>query len=253
MFATLYAPPRRLAFQSEEGLVRARSVTDQLVKLARAITPRFEVHGENLVVADARGLSRLVGDARQLGNTLRHHAADSKLYLRIAVAPTRTAGLLMVQARTGLTVIPDGEVAARLEPLPLRVMRSLAHIQSKRGQLARPHGSRLAEAPLAIPAFVLLATVRKWGAHTLGDLARLPATELTERLGSGGLLLQRFARGEDPIPATLATTEALAATVALPLVEDQRLEAIARSNAPVARCRTQQRGRRTRTDREVAA
>ena len=60
---------------------------------------------------------------------------------------------------------------------------------------------------LAIPAFALLSTVRRWGVRTLGDLTHLPSAELFERLGVGGLTLQRFARGEDEGPLVPAPVE----------------------------------------------
>ena len=53
---------------------------------------------------------------------------------------------------------------------------------------------------LALPALMLLPIVRRWGLKTLGELAALPADELSERLGPGGLELQRIARGEDSRP-----------------------------------------------------
>ena len=46
----------------------------------------------------------------------------------------------------------------------------------------------------------MLSTVRRWGLKTLGDLAALPSADLFERLGAGGLMLQKLARGEDDRP-----------------------------------------------------
>ena len=63
------------------------------------------------VVLDTTGLtgsSSMFGSVRELGATLRRSAADRELYLRIAVASTRTAALLVVQERGGLTVIEPG-------------------------------------------------------------------------------------------------------------------------------------------------
>ena len=173
----------------------ARSVTDTLVRLAREFSPRVEVQGERLVMLDTSGLRDMVGDARAVGDALRRAAADRGLCARVAVATTRMAALLAVQGRAGLTVIPPGLEAAALASLPLGVLKALAEIQAsgarKVGQ-SRP--------PLALPAFALLSTVRRWGLKTLGDLAALPSADLFERLGAGGLMLQRLARGEDDRP-----------------------------------------------------
>ena len=43
-------------------------------------------------------------------------------------------------------------------------------------------------------------TFEQWGIATLGDLAALPAAELSSRLGRRGVALQRLARGLDPRP-----------------------------------------------------
>ena len=212
MFACLYAPLRGLAFRTADGVQRAsvprqtqdtRRVTDQLVRLAREYSPRIEIHGANLVVLDATGLtgsSSMFGTAGELGATLRRSAADQGLYLRIAVASTRTAALLVVQDRSGLTVIEPGREAVTLASLPLDVLKALAQGQAQGTATRARRGTRVSGAALAIPAFALLSTVRRWGVRTLGDLTHLPAAELFERLGAGGLALQRFARGEDKGP-----------------------------------------------------
>ncbi len=220
MFACLYAPPRGLAFRSNDGVPRAKLVTDELVRLAREQSPCVEVHGDNLVVLDATGLTHLVGDGRALGATLRRVAADRRLYLRIAVASTRTAALLIVQARSGLTVIEPGQEAAVLASLPLDVVRALARRQAR--GVTGPSRRRVpvAGAGLAIPAFALLSTVRRWGMRTLGDLAQESSVTLLEQLGAAGVALQRFARGEDD--ASL-----------IPAPIDQRFESTLRLETPV--------------------
>ena len=186
---------------------RAKCVTDQLVRLAREYSPRIEIHGDNLVVLDTSGLTTMFGDARELGATLRRSAADRGLYLRIAVASTRTAALLVVQEPSGLTVIDPGQEAVTLASQPLEVLKALAQAQAQGTPTRARRGTRVAGAALALPAFALLATVRRWGVRTLGDLAHLPSSELFERLGAAGLSLQRFARGEDEGPLVPAPIE----------------------------------------------
>ncbi len=204
MFACLYAPPRGQAFRGDDGVPRRKRVTNQLVRLAREYSPRIEIHGDNLVVLDTTGLtgsSSMFGSVRELGATLRRSAADRGLYLRMAVASTRIATLLVVQERGGLTVIEPGREAVTLASLSLEVLKALALAQEAQGTATRAcRGTRVRGTALAIPAFALLSTVRRWGVRTLGDLAHLPSAELFERLGVGGLTLQRFARGEDEGP-----------------------------------------------------
>lgn len=50
------------------------------------------------------------------------------------------------------------------------------------------------------PAQDLLAVLRRWGIHTLGALAALPAAEIAERLGQHGVRWQRLAVGDDDRP-----------------------------------------------------
>ena len=210
MFTCLYVPSRSsfLPRSRIEHPSAARSVTDTLVRLAREFSPRVEVQGEHLVMLDTSGLGDMVGDARAVGDALRRAAADRGLCARVAVATTRMAALLAVQGRAGLTVIPPGLEAASLASLPLGVLKALAEIQASGASQARP--------PLALPAFALLSTVRRWGLKTLGDLAALPSADLFERLGAGGLMLQRLARGEDDRPLVPDPVEdPLEASVAL--------------------------------------
>jgi protein ImuB len=47
---------------------------------------------------------------------------------------------------------------------------------------------------------VRLETFRRWGLTTLGEVAALPAADLFERMGQGGLVLQRLASGIDLAP-----------------------------------------------------
>jgi protein ImuB len=46
----------------------------------------------------------------------------------------------------------------------------------------------------------LLATLARWGVRTLGELAALPPSALSARVGAAGPALCRLARGEDPVP-----------------------------------------------------
>jgi protein ImuB len=165
-----------------------------LEALAREFSPRVQVHRDSLVSLDIGGLGRLLGTPADIGGELRRTAADRGLHPHIAVAPTRTAALLLALARAGVTVVPPGGERAAVAPLSLAVLRQLP---------PRPGGAGAGGAGVETGSDVA-DRLRRWGLKTLGDLAGLPARPLSERLGQGGVMWQRLARGEDlqPLVAT---------------------------------------------------
>ena len=86
-------------------------------------------------------------------------------------------------------------VASRRIPNPAPERRTL----SERGVNTRVEGR--------IPNPDSLAVVARWGLRTLGELAALPAADLSERLGQDGIRWQRLARGEDTGPLVPALEE----------------------------------------------
>ena len=156
-----------------------------LLKVARQCSPRVDVRAETTVVLAVDGLARLFGDDKAVGDRLRRVAADAGLVgVHVGLAATRTTAMLCAAARAGVTVVPAGEEAAVLAPMPLRMLEVF---------LAGPAGHAAAHHPL-------LPVLSRWGIRTLGQFAALPAAELSERLGQEGLWWQRLARGEDTGP-----------------------------------------------------
>ena len=199
------------------------TVTSVLLDIARTVSPRVAVHSRRQVLMDIEGLERLVGDPRAIGERLRQAAADRGIVpVHVAVAGTCTAAVLLAAARAGVTVAAPGDEAAVLAPLPLRTLTVLAHEESAASRKpvaslprrSRPAG-RLAKAGSQkmegerreargekhevrrAPSAQPLAVIARWGLRTLGELAALPATDLSERLGQDGIRWQRLARGED--------------------------------------------------------
>ncbi len=182
MFAGLFMPSPPITARAGD-----RPSLEALVSVARDFSPRIEVHAPDLITLDVAGLGHLVGPPQAIGRELRRTAADRQIALHVAVSASRMTALLLSQARAGLTVVPPGDEASALSPLPLR-------------WLQRAPGGEAADA--------LMATMRRWGAKTLGDLAKLPPVPLSERLGQAGLVWQRIARGDDirPLAPTSADT-----------------------------------------------
>jgi len=167
--------------------------------LAREFSPRVQVHQGSVVSLDIGGLGRLLGMPAEIGDELRRAAADRGLHPHIAIAPTRTAALLLALVRAGVTVVPPGGERSAVAPIPLGILRRLP-LAPRRADLPDRHdvetGSAVAD------------RLQRWGLKTLGDLAGLPARPLSERLGQAGVMWQRLARGEDLQPLVTTDPEA---------------------------------------------
>src|SRR5215467_2627366 len=92
--------------------------------VAQQFSPRYETRGD-LVVIDVRGLDRLLGDARTIGEELRREAADRDLRAHVALAGTQTAARVLAIARPGLTVVEPGGEADALAPLALAILAKI--------------------------------------------------------------------------------------------------------------------------------
>jgi len=202
-----------------------------LIGIARMVSPRVDARSEYQVVLDVHGLERLAGDPKTIGERLRQAAADHGFApVHVALAGTRTAAMLLAAARAGVTVVAPGDEATALAPLPLRTLTVFVEAKastsipnpaperrtlSERGVNTRVEGrtpnpeSRIprTSAQRLAPSPQPLAVIARWGLRTLGELAALPAAELSERLGQEGVRWQRLARGEDAGPLVPALVE----------------------------------------------
>ena len=183
LYACLYQPPRPAACsESAEG-----PAGSTLVSIAQTFSPRYERHRDDLVSIDVSGLDRLFGDARAIGTAIGREVAARGLRAHVAVASTRMAAMVFVMARPGLSTIPQGAEADALAPLRLEILKKCE-----------------------VSDFTL-QTFFRWGLRTLGELAALPAVELTARFGRQATLWQSIARGEDVRPL-------------VPMLEEERFE-----------------------------
>jgi protein ImuB len=151
---------------------------EAIAAVARDFSPRIERHGTAAVVLDVSGLGCLLGDPQAIGAELARAAAERGRDIRVAVAPTQTAARLLAATCPGLTVV--GDAAAALSEIPVAALGAVIGADRQ------------------LPG--LLDTCRRWGVATLGELAALPAADLSQRLGQAGVALHRLARGIDPAP-----------------------------------------------------
>ncbi len=212
LYACLYQPPHPDQAASGDGT---------LARLAADFSPRFELHRNDLVAIDVSGLERLLGPARAIGEELRRTAAERGVRVHVAIAGTRVAALVLAQARPGLTIVKPGEEAAALAPIPIGILERVAESAAAVGAdlRVRPDvrsGSPHRAAPTTIagtaPASIAAVSVfTRWGMKTLGEIAAIPAVDLSARLGQPGLVWQAIARGLDVRPL-------------VPLLDEERFE-----------------------------
>jgi protein ImuB len=189
MYACVYAPNCRVALSGPPGEPERLA----LQNVAQQFSPRFETHG-NLVVIDVRGLERLLGDARTIGEELRREAADRGLRAHVAVAGTQTAARVLAITRPGVVVVESGNEAQAIAPVSIDVLTKI----QDRGDDDQRRDRREPRVPSPEPRAI--AAFKRWGLKTLGEIAALPAADLSARLGQPGLLCQAVARGDDLRP-----------------------------------------------------
>ncbi|HEV7668107.1 MAG TPA: DNA polymerase Y family protein [Thermoanaerobaculia bacterium] len=169
--------------------VRARDATSEraaeeaLIEVADAFSPRVESARDGTVFLDLDGIphASLRGAAavdpaaleRALGQDLAAAADAAGLPARVGIASSKLAARVAAGLPGSPVIVPAGEEAAFLAPLPL---------------------ARLA------PQVDLSATLERWGVRSIGDFARLPSAEVASRLGRSGSELHTVARGLDPHP-----------------------------------------------------
>jgi protein ImuB len=158
-----------------------------LAGLARACSPRVEVHGERVVVFDASGLDRIIGPPAMIAREVSALAIEQDLVVRIAMAPTMVAAWLMAHAQIGQTVVEASRMAAMLGALPIQILSTLPEFRRP-----RKGSSTKTSSPLL--------TFERWGLKTLSHVARLPRADVHARLGDEGVWLHQAACGEDPSP-----------------------------------------------------
>jgi protein ImuB len=182
--------------------IAALDSLDDVIAIAQEFSPRYESRrgAVTAVVIDVRGLDRLLGDARAIGEELRREAARRGVRVHVAVASTCTAALVLAIATPGLTVVAsDGDaVLEALAPLPIEILERIGcardHDEPREARKSRNVSVQKDSAISAISAF------KRWGLRTLGELAALPPAGLSARLGRQGLSWQGLARGDDIRP-----------------------------------------------------
>jgi len=150
-----------------------RTAQEALLEAAETFSPRVEDAGDGVVYLDITGLERHFASEEELAKAAIRAIDEVGLHGRVGIAGSKLAARVAAELPKSPVVVPPENEAGFLAPLPL---------------------TRLA------PELEAAATLRRWGINSIGELARLPESELASRLGELGRELHRAARGIDVRP-----------------------------------------------------
>jgi DNA polymerase-4 len=154
-------------------------VSEQLMEILRRYTDLVEPLSIDEAFLDVTGCRRAIGDAQTIARDLKHAIRrELELTASVGVASSKLVAKIASDIRKpdGLVIVPPGEEAAFLAPLPLRRLWGIGPKTEER--------------------------LLKAGFHTIGDLARCDPATLMRRLGTHGHDLVQLARGIDDRPVT---------------------------------------------------
>jgi len=140
-----------------------------LTALGFEFSPLVEQTAPDTVTLDVSGLERLFGFPQDVAAAIARRAAETGVKAHIALAANPDAAICAARGFTGISIVPQGDEAKFLGPLPLAWLA---------------------------PSPELLETLESWGIRRFRDLAALPPLGIAERLGPEGLRLRELARGE---------------------------------------------------------
>jgi DNA polymerase-4 len=154
-----------------------QSVSRDVMAILRRFSPLVEPISIDEAFIDVTGSRPLFGDGGTIARRIKDEVrSDVGLTASVGVARTKLVAKVASDLRKpdGLVVVPPGEEAAFLAPLPITRLWGV--------------GAKSA------------AALREYGVRTIGDLAALPDDLLTRRFGKYGASLGERARGIDADP-----------------------------------------------------
>ena len=178
-------PLRTAAALCPEGVflpvdgAKYRRVSAEVMAILRRFTPRIEQISIDEAFLDVGGSERLFGPPEAIARAVKAAVrAEVGLTASVGVASTKLVAKIASDLRKpdGLVVVPEGQEAAFLAPLPIARLWGV-------GPQTR----------------IILAEL---GAATIGDLATIPVDALVRRLGQHGAALHERALGIDPAPVS---------------------------------------------------
>jgi len=162
-----------------------------LLDCAQAFSPRIEDYARDTILLDLSGLDKLFGPLPKVAREIFHRAREMGLEVNVAVAGTLGSAALAANGFAGVTVIPEGKEAEVLGGLPIEVLFA-AEVDAEDQLNSKQLYSSVSP---CLRGEEILETFHRWGIRKFRDLAALPESALSERLGQRGLELQRKACG----------------------------------------------------------
>ncbi len=154
---------------------------------AEHVVAGVEISRPGLMMIPAGGAARFHGSEEALAQALVEAVADAGGEAQVGAADGLLAAVMAVRFSA---MVPSGESAAFLAPLPLDSLVHAAMDRSRRTEVER-----------------LVGVLTRLGLHTLGQFAALPSGDVLARFGPLGAWGQRMARGQDVAPPVLRRAE----------------------------------------------
>src|SRR5215470_17364626 len=154
----------RLRSREQEAAAHAA-----LADAAWSISPRVEKTAIDLVTMEVTGLETLFGSYEEIGSQLQSRCCEVGLQVHAAFSENIETARILASAHAGPTIVPAGQEARFLEPLPVDLLAP-----------SEEHGQVL----------------RSWGIANCGALAALPVLSLSECMGQEGVRLHAIASGK---------------------------------------------------------
>ena len=152
-----------------------RTAQEALIEVAESFSPRIEDAGGGAVFIDIEGMERHFASEYELAKAAIRACDAVGLPARVGIAASKLAARVAAELPKSPVIVAAGDEASFLAPLPL---------------------ARLS------PEIEAATMLRRFGLTSIGDLARLPESEIASRLGDIGRELHWAARGIDPRPLT---------------------------------------------------
>jgi protein ImuB len=158
---------------------------ERVVSLVEELCPRVEVLRPGACAIGARGPARYFGGEEALAGKIIEAVTGGGFTCQAGIADGLFAARLAAHAAGpgAVTIVPPGQAREFLAPYPVSVLGS-----EEMAELLRLDGAEMA------------GLLPRLGIVTLGDLARLPASQAVNRFGVAGGIAHRLARGLEPRP-----------------------------------------------------